>query len=154
MSFREGLLQARGQIIFIAALACSTAVIVELEYLDTTNRIRQQVLAAASTTGETTGALSPTLAEIASSIIDQGRDAYVADPREPGARAAALNAAVLGLAHGLGQAREHLNAIEQIVSELEAGTRQDVAPVAPALLLTAAAIPDLEGRIFELLARQ
>jgi hypothetical protein len=154
MSFREGLLQARGQIIFIAALVCSTAVIVQLEYLDTTSRIRQQVLAAASTTGEATGSLSSTLAEMAPLVIDQGRDAYAADPGEPGARAAALNAAVLGLAHGLGQARQHLNAIEQIVRELEAGTGQDVAPVAPALLLTAAAVPDLEGRISALLTRQ
>jgi hypothetical protein len=154
MSFREGLLQARGQIIFIAALVCSTAVIVQLEYLDTTERIRQQVLAAASTTGEPMGSLSPELGEIAPAVINEGRDAYAADPGEPGARVAALNAAVLGLAHGVGQARQHMNSIEQVVSGLEAETGQDIGPVAPALLLTAAAVPDLEARIRALLARQ
>lgn len=154
MSFRGGLLQARGQIIFIVALVCSTAVIVQLEYLDTTNRIRQQVLAAVSTTGEATGSLSPTLAEMAPSVIDEGRDDYAADPAAPGARAAALNAAVLGLAQGVGRARQHLDLIEQVVSALEAGSREDIALVAPALMLTGAAVPDLEARISALLARQ
>ena len=43
MTFREGLLQARGQIVFILALAISTGVIIYLESLDTDSRIRSRV---------------------------------------------------------------------------------------------------------------
>jgi hypothetical protein len=41
--FREGLLEARGQIVFILALTVSTAVIIYLEALDTEDRIRGRI---------------------------------------------------------------------------------------------------------------
>ena len=43
MIFREGLLEARGQIVFILALTISTAVIIYLEALDTEDRIRGRI---------------------------------------------------------------------------------------------------------------
>lgn len=152
MSFREGMLQARGQIVFIAALVCSTAAIVYLEYLDTTGRMRDEVVAAAATTGEATPSWSAEWQSAAQSAISQGQGAYAADPANSIARVAALNAAVIGLAHGIGSAAEHRQAIEKVLTSLETdGSKADEA-LAPALALVAAASPQYKTRIMALLS--
>ncbi|NGP16450.1 hypothetical protein [Devosia aurantiaca] len=151
MSFRDGMLQARGQIVFIAALLCSTAAIVYLEYFDTTGRIRDQVIAAQATTGSKAPVLAP---DFVGTAMQMGEDAYGADPSTAGNRAAALNAAVLGLSQGLGQPAQHRQSLEQVIATLEAEAPSAAQEVAPALALVAAAVPDLEPRVRALLARQ
>ena len=151
MSFRDGMLQARGQIVFIAALIFSTVAIVYLEYLDTTGRIRDQVIAAQAVTGAVAPPLAP---EVVGSAMQRGRDAYGTDSSTAGNRAAALNAAVLGLAQGLDQPAQHRQLLEQVIATLEAEAPSSAREVAPALALVAAAVPDLEPRVRALLARQ
>ncbi|SFV27909.1 hypothetical protein SAMN05216456_0391 [Devosia crocina] len=149
MSFREGLLQARGQIAFTAALIVSTAAIIYLEGIDTTARIREQVVADIAVTGSA-GQPDVRSRSALEAAVDSGRTVYEANPQVPFAQAAALNAAVLGVSQGIGVVAEHHRLVDEIIGTLE--TSGADAAIHPALGLVAAAMPQFETRISPLLA--
>jgi hypothetical protein len=77
MTFKEGLIRARGQIAFILALAVSTAIIVRLEYLGTEQYIEKRVgeeLAKRS-------AVDPAAQALAASALRRAREASAASPQ-------------------------------------------------------------------------
>lgn len=154
MSIRDGLLQARGQIAFVAALAVSTAVIIYLEAIDTNARIREQVVATIGTTGAVETSLSASVQDDIEASIDEALKAYEADPSTALNKSAALNAAVLGVAHGIGSARGYHQIVDTVLSGLEAGVVSEVRAAAPALALVSAAMPQYRERISALLARR
>ncbi|WP_108397268.1 hypothetical protein [Devosia submarina] len=154
MSFRDGLLQARGQIVFIAALVCSTAAIVYLESLDTTERLRAQVVASVMATGSASPSLTPQLRPVIEAAVEDSSRAFEADPATLATQATALDAAVLGLIHGIGTRARHEEIVERILDQLEATDTENALAIAPSLGLAAAAMPDLQSRISALLVRQ
>ena len=153
MSFREGLLQARGQIAFIAALVISTGIIIYLETIDTSARIREQVVATIGTSGTSEMRLSPEVYPALEAAAAAGRAAYAADPTRPVNRAAALNAATLGVAHGFGSLAEQHQMIEAVLLDLQRADRSELEALAPALALVSAAMPQYRSRISALLGR-
>lgn len=153
MSFREGLLQARGQIAFIAALAISTGIIIYLENIDTSARIREQVMARLGTTGTADAPLSPELQPSLEAAAATGRAAYAADPSLALNRAAGLNAAALSVAHGFGSIGEQHRIIEAVLADLQGASRVEIQSLAPALALVSAAMPQYQPEISTLLSR-
>lgn len=153
MRFRDGLLQARGQIAFIAALVVSTGIIIYLESIDTSVRIREQVVANLGITGTPGTPLSSELHKSLENAAAAGRAVYAADPALAVNRAAALNAAVLGVAHGLGTVAEHHQLVETVLADLEGASRAEVQELGPALALVSAAMPQYQLKIAALLAR-
>lgn len=110
MSFIEGLRIARGQIVWILALAVSTAVIVHLEQLDTEDRINARLLAA--------GVRAPDLpegyADTLDGLLDELRAAGEVGPADPDRRAAhliALSAAILSGRISSGAARAEVERV-------------------------------------------
>ncbi len=146
MIFREGLLQARGQIVFILALGISTGVIIYLEALDTEDRIRGRVQEALVGSGGAAPTAAP-VAERARAALRRAEEAYAANRAAPDARAAmltSLSAAVqLGLM-GSGEARPRA---EEILAAIEADRTPPSPLLASALSAASAAFPALQGRI-------
>jgi hypothetical protein len=151
MKFREGLLQARGQIAFLLALACSMSVIIYLETLNASERIRAQVVAEAGMTGQSVEPRSDNLTAAVRLAIDNNRVAFDGDPGAPAYQAGMLNAAVLGIAFGVGPVEDKKKDAETVLALIEAGNRQDLWALAPALGLLAAAVPEFESRVLALL---
>lgn len=152
MGFRQGLLRARGQIAFLAALVCSTGVIIYLETLDAESRIREQVVASIAATGESEFPLS--LRDTAEVALAKARRDFARAPNVAAHRAALLNAAVLGIAQGLGSASQHRSDSEEVLALLDSEPPEQTKVIAPALTLLAAAIPEFEPKISALLARE
>ncbi|MHA6691314.1 hypothetical protein [Devosia sp. A449] len=151
MKFSEGLLRARGQIAFLLALACSMAVIIYLETLNTSERIRAQVVAEAGMSGQSLEPRSDNLTVAVRLAIDNNRVAFTDDPGAPTNRAGMLNAAVLGLAFGVGPAEVQKQEADAVLALIEAGNPQEVWALAPALGLLAATVPEFESRVLSLL---
>jgi hypothetical protein len=151
MKFSEGLLRARGQIAFLLALACSMAVIIYLETINASERIRAQVVAEAGITGQSLEPRSDDLTAAVRLAINNNRLAFDGDPGVPANQAGMLNAAVLGIAFGVGTVEEQKKDAEAVLTLIEAGNRQDLWALAPALGLLATAVPEFETRVLALL---
>lgn len=154
MSFRDGLLRARGQIAFLVALIASTAVIIFLETLDAEGRIREQVVASLAVGGEAKVAPSADLEATVEAALGSARDAYALDPQSRANQAAVLNAAVLGIARGIGSSAQHRLDAETVLNLLEGETPGEAQAVAPALVLLAVAVPEYQPRVSALLSRE
>lgn len=154
MSFRDGLLRARGQIAFLVALVASTAVIIYLETLDAEGRIRDQVVASLAVGGEIEAAPSADLEATVEAALGRARDAFALDPQPQANRAAVLNAAVLGIARGIGSSAQHRLDAETVLNLLEGETPGEAQAVAPALVLLAVAVPEYQPRVSALLSRE
>lgn len=148
MVFREGLLQARGQIVFILALAVSTGVIVYLEALDTEDRIRGRIQEAL--VGPGPAAVAGPVAERARAALRRAEEAYTADRNAPEARAALLAALSTAVQLRLVGAAEALPRAEEVVAAVEADRTAPPPALVAALSAAAAAFPDLQARIARL----
>jgi hypothetical protein len=147
--FREGLLEARGQIVFILALTVSTAVIIYLEALDTEDRIRGRIEEALVGGGAAVSAPAP-IADRARAALRRAEEAFAANPAAPESRAALLTAlagAVQLGALGAGEARPRAQAV---LAAVEADGAAPPPGLAAALGVAAAAFPDLQERIARL----
>lgn len=145
VTFRAGLLQARGQIVFIAALAVSTAVIIRLESLDTDSRIRNQV--EESLVRERGNIPPAVLRERAAAALRQAEEAYARSPNTSENRAGVLTALAGAVLLGSMERGQAAARLDEVLRAVEA----DPAPTAPvlaaALSATAAAFPALQERI-------
>lgn len=146
MSFREGLLQARGQIAFLLALVCSTAVIIYLEAFDTQARIRDQVVAEMAS--GPAAQRSPEFDQAARIAIETARSEF---SNLVAHRAAVLNATVLGIAQNLESADVLRQEADKVLTLIEDGDQEQTWQLAPALALLAAAVPEFEPRVVALL---
>lgn len=153
MSFREGLLRARGQIAFLLALVGSTVAIIHLETVDAEARIREQLVGELGASGRILGAGSSELALAARTAIDAARDGLT-NQDSVALRAATLNAAVVGISRGIGPAEAHRQEADQVLSLIENGDSQQIRALAPALVLLAAAMPEFEPRVLALLGTE
>lgn len=154
MSFGEGLLRARGQIAFLLALAGSTAAIIYLEALDTQGRIREQLVGELGASGRISAAGSPDLTLAARTAINTASEGDLIDQDSVAHRAAALNAAVVGISRGIGPATAHRQSADRVLSLIEDGDSLQVRTLAPALVLLAAAMPEFEPRVLALLGNE
>ncbi len=150
MSFSEALLRVRGQLAFLLALVCSTAVIIYLEALDAEARIRDQVVAQVAVTGEIPDQ-SRVLSQSARDALELARSDFERDPEVPLHQAAILNAVVLATANGVDTADALRGDAGRVLAMLEQGSGQQVRMLAPALGLLATAVPELEPRVLALL---
>ena len=146
MIFREGLLEARGQIVFILALAISTGVIIYLEALDTEDRIRGRIQEALVGDRSSVAAPGP-VADRARAALRQAEAAYAADRAAPDARAALLTALAGAVQLGTLAAAEARPRAEEVLAAVEADRSASPPGLAAALGVTAAVFPDLQERI-------
>ena len=149
MIFREGLLEARGQIVFILALTVSTAVIIYLEALDTEDRIRGRIEEALVGDRAAVSAPAP-IADRARAALRQAEEAFAANQAAPEARAALLTALAGAVQLGTlapGEARPRAQAV---LAAVEADRTAPPPGLAAALGVAAATFPDLQERIARL----
>ncbi|HEX2554973.1 MAG TPA: hypothetical protein VHL98_14835 [Microvirga sp.] len=147
MIFREGLLEARGQIVFILALAISTGVIIYLEALDTEERIRGRIDAALVGSRPAPAAVPEPVADRARAALRRAEEAYTAAPAAPEARAALLTALAGAVQLGVVAAGETRPRVETVLAAIESDRAAPPTGLAAALGVVAAAFPDLQERI-------
>jgi hypothetical protein len=90
VTFREGLLKARGQIAFVTALVLSTAFIIYLEALDTEERIQSRVSAELARQRSPQASMPPPLLSAVTAAIHRAEDAYKQEPDAAANRASVL----------------------------------------------------------------
>lgn len=149
MTFREGLLKARGQITFVAALAISTGIIIYLEALDTEDRIESRVAAELARQKVAGAAVAPPLQAAVGTALRRSEEDY---SRNPGAasRTALLTAVAAATQLGALGADEGLARTRRILDEMERGLGERSAALISALGAAAAAFPTLQERITRL----
>lgn len=148
MAFRDGLLQARGQIVFILALTITTAIVIHLETLDTGHRIRTSV---EESLGRERGSVVPqALRNRADAALRRAEAAYAGAPNAVENRAAVL-AALAGAAQS--GALDHEQArtrADAVLRSIEADASPPAPVLAAALSAAAVAFPALQERIGQL----
>ena len=147
MSFREGLLQARGQIVFILALTISTGVIIWLEALDTEQRIQGRVQEALL---QGAPRASGPLADRAEAALRRAEEAYARDSRASESRAALLTAQAAAVQLGLRRAEDLRSRTEEVLAGIEADRTPATPGLAAALTAAGAVMPALRERIARL----
>jgi hypothetical protein len=148
VTFREGLLKARGQITFVAALAISTGIIIHLEALDTEERIQARVAAEISRQKENAAAAPQPLRAAVGVALRQAEEAYA---RDPAANRALLLTSVSGAARlGVMETSEGLARIGKALDSIEQNPGERSAALVSALGVAAAAFPTLQDRIARL----
>lgn len=152
MTFKEGLLKARGQITFITALAISTVVIVYLEALDTEDRIQSR-LATELTRQRSNGiAVSPSLQAAVTSALGRSQEAYMQNPGTAAARAAMLTSLSSAVQLSIVRMDEGLAQVRKVLDDIEQRPGEQSAVLASALAVTAATFPSTQDRIGSLLS--
>ena len=150
MTFREGLLKARGQIVFVAALAVSTGIIIYLEALDTEERIQARVAAEVSRQKGSAAAAPEALRAAIGGALRQAEEAYARDPGA-GANKALLLTSVSGAVQlGVMETGEGLARIGKALDDIEQKPGERSTALVSALGVAAAAFPTLQDRIARL----
>lgn len=150
MTFREGLLKARGQITFVAALAASTGIIIYLEALDTEARIQARVAAEISRQkGAVVGAPQPLQAALGAALRE-AQAGYARDPEAAASRAALLTSVSGAVQLGLLGAEDGLARIGKTLDEMEQKPGERSPALVSALGVAAATFPTLQDRIARL----
>jgi hypothetical protein len=152
LTFREGLLKARGQITFIVALALSTGVIIYLEALDTEERIQSRVASELARQRNTPASISPSVEAAVRANLIRAEEAYKADPGNAAHKAALLTSLASAVQLGIRNPEEGLTAAQRILDEIERGRREQNPAVGSALGAAALTFPSLQDRITRLSA--
>ncbi len=145
MSFRQGLLAARGQIAFVSALAACTAVIIHLENLDTEERIRERV--AAELARGPAAVASPAGRALGEAALRRAEEAHGARPDAPEAQAALLTALSAAVQLGALEAEAARPRVEALLGRAEGSDAPPPPALAAGLSAAAAAFPGLRERI-------
>ncbi len=151
MSFREGLLKARGQITFIVALALSTGVIIYLEALDTEERIQSRVTAEVARQ-RNAPPVSPPIEAAVRANLARAEQAYAADPNNAAHRAALLTSLSSAVQLGIRRPDEGLAGAQKVLDGIESQRGDQNPVVGSALGVAALAFPSLQDRITRLSA--
>lgn len=150
MSFRTGLLKARGQITFIVALALSTGFIIYLETLDTEARIQGQVAAELSRQRNAPASVAPSTDAAVRANLQRSEDIYTAAPDAAANGAALLISLSSAVQLSILRPEDGLSRAQSVLSDAER-RKGEIAPVFAAALGTAAvAFPSLQDRIAKL----
>ncbi|MBM6582142.1 hypothetical protein ILT44_18225 [Microvirga sp. BT689] len=147
MIFREGLLKARGQITFIAALAISTGIIIYLETLDTEERIQGRVAAELARQRNAPPSISPAIDARVRANLQRSEEVYSAEPDAAVSRAALLVSLASAVQLSILKPEDGLTRVQRIIADMER-QKGEVTPVlVSALGAAAVAFPSLQGRI-------
>jgi hypothetical protein len=155
VTFREGLLKARGQIAFVTALVLSTAFIIYLETLDTEERIQSRVSAELARQRGAPASVSPSLVSAVTTAMRRAQEAYKQEPDTAANRASLLTSVSSAVQLGIIGSSEGHSQIERILDDMERKPEDKPAErnvtLASALAVTAATFPTLQDRVSRLL---
>lgn len=147
MSFRTGLLNARGQITFIIALALSTGVIIYLETLDTETRIQGQVATELARQRNAPATVEPRIDAAVRENLNRSEEAYGADPNAAANRAAILVSLSSAVQLSILKPEDGLSRAQAVLSDIERQKNELTPVLVSALGATAVAFPSLQNRI-------
>ncbi len=147
MTFREGLLKARGQLTFIAALAISTGIIIYLETLDTEAHIQSRVASEIARRNGSAAEPAPALRGAVRSTLAQSEEAYAADPSSATNRAALLISLSTAVRLGILKPEEGLSKAQKVVDEIAQRRGETNIALSSALSAAAATFPSLQERV-------
>ena len=151
MTFRDGLLKARGQLVFVTALIFSTAVIIYLEALDTEERIQSRVSAEVARQRGAPASASPPLVSAVTTLVRKAQDAYGQEPEAAANRASVLTSVSSAVQLGIIGSAEGQSRIQRILDDMERRPGERNVALASALAVTAATFPSLQDRVSRLL---
>ena len=151
MTFKEGLLRARGQIVFVTALVLSTAFIIHLETLDTEERIQSRVSAELARQRGAPASVSPPLASAVAAAVRRAQDAYGREPEAAASRASLLASVSSAVQLGIIGSAEGHSQIQRILDDMERRPGERHVALESALAVTAATFPSLQDRVSRLL---
>jgi hypothetical protein len=147
LTFREGLLKARGQITFIAALTISTGIIIYLETLDTEERIQGRVATELARQRNAPPSISPAIDARVKANLQRSEEIYSAEPTAAASRAALLTSLASAVQLSILRPEDGLTRAQRVIADMERQTGE-VTPVLNSALGTAAvAFPSLQDRI-------
>ncbi|MFC4170790.1 hypothetical protein ACFOYU_01770 [Microvirga sp. GCM10011540] len=150
MTFKDGLLKARGQITFVLALAISTGIIIYLEALDTEQRIQARVAAELAQRNAASASAPPALQAAVRSALRRSEEVYAREPRADEARAGLLTSFAAAVQLGVMEPGDGLSQVQKILDEMEQNRGELSASLISALGLAAATFPSLQDRIARL----
>jgi hypothetical protein len=151
VTFKEGLLKARGQIAFVTALVLSTAFIIYLETLDTEERIQSRVSAELARQRGAAASVSPPLVSAVTTAMRRAQEAYRQEPEAAASRASLLSSVSSAVQLGIIGSAEGHSQIQQVLDDMERKPGERNVPLASALAVTAATFPSLQDRVSRLL---
>jgi hypothetical protein len=147
LTFKDGLLKARGQITFIIALTLSTGFIIYLETLDTETRIQGQVAAELSRQRNAPASIMPSTDAAVRANLQRSEEAFASAPEAVTNRAALLVSLSSAVQLGILKPEDGFLRVQRVLSEIERH-RGEMTPVLIAALgATAVAFPSLQDRI-------
>ncbi|WP_201862793.1 hypothetical protein [Microvirga soli] len=147
MTFREGLLKARGQITFIAALTISTGIIIYLESLDTEERIQGRVSTELARQRNAPPSISPAVEARVKANLQRSEEMYSAEPNAAASRAALLTSLASAVQLSILRPEDGLTRAQRVIADMERQTGEVTPVLVSALGATAVAFPSLQDRI-------
>jgi hypothetical protein len=147
LTFREGLLKARGQITFIAALTISTGIIIYLETLDTEERIQGRVATELARQRNAPPSISPAIDARVKANLQRSEEIYSTDPTAATARAALLAALASAVQLSILRPEDGLTRAQRVLADMESQTGEVTPVLVSALGAAAVAFPSLQDRI-------
>jgi hypothetical protein len=147
LTFREGLLKARGQITFIAALAISTGIIIYLETLDTEERIQGRVASELARQRNAPPSISPAVDARVRANLQRSEEVYSAEPTAPTARAALLMSLASAVQLSILRPEDGFARAQRVIADMERQTGEVTPVLVSALGAAAVAFPTLQDRI-------
>ncbi len=150
MSFRTGLLNARGQITFIIALALSTGFIIYLETLDTEARIQGRVTTELARQRNAPAHIAPSVDAAVRANLQRSEEAYASDPSPIANRAALLVSLASAVQLSILRPEDGLSKAQGVLSDMERQKGEITPLLISALGAAAVAFPSLQDRIASL----
>ncbi|MCD6070010.1 MAG: hypothetical protein K0S42_526 [Microvirga sp.] len=150
MTFREGLLKARGQITVIAALAISTGIIIYLETLDTEQRIQGRAATELARQRNAPLSISPEISAKVRANLQRSEEIYSSEPNAAASRAALLTSLATAVQLSILRPEDGLTRVQKVIADMERRTGEVTPVLVSALGAAAVAFPSLQDRIANL----
>lgn len=147
MGFRTGLLNARGQITFIIALALSTGFIIYLETLDTEERIQGRVATELARQRNAPPSISPVIHTRVRDNLQKSEEAYASNSSLAANRAALLVSLASAVQLSILRPEDGLTRAQRVMADMERQTGEVTPVLVSALGAAAVAFPSLQDRI-------
>ena len=150
MTFRDGLLKARGQLTFIAALAISTGIIIYLETLDTEERIQGRAATELARQRNAPPTISPSIDAAVRANLQRSEEAYASDPGAAVNRAALLVSLSSAVQLSILKHEDGLSRMQRVIADMERQKGEANQVLAAELGAAAGAFPSLQDRMAKL----
>jgi hypothetical protein len=147
LGFRTGLLNARGQITFIVALALSTGFIIYLETLDTEERIQGRVATELARQRNAPPSISPAIDAKVRANLQKSEEAYASDSNLAANRAALLVSLASAVQLSILRPEDGVTRVQRVLADMERQTGEITPVLVSALGAAAVAFPSLQDRI-------